>query len=68
MNIRELDRLVSKTDMTPTARLLLRHVRRAVYNGKTGEAVVSEYSWTVPVDGDGTPFRFQFRMKRSGRG
>ena len=65
MNVRELDRLVQQTEMTPTSKLLLRHVRRAVYNGKTGEAVVSEYSWTVPVEGDGTPFRFRFQMKRS---
>ena len=65
MNIRELDRLVSKTEMTPTTKLLLRYVRQAVYKGKTGEAEVREYSWTVPVDGDGTPMRFQFRMRRT---
>ena len=68
MNIRELDRLVSQTEMTPTSKLLLRHVRKAIYNGKTGEAEVREFSWSVPVDGDGTPMRFRFQMRRTPRG
>ena len=67
MNIRELDRLVSKTEMDSTTKLLLRHVRKAIYNGRTGEAEVREYSWSVPVDGDGTPMRFHFKMRRTPR-
>ena len=67
LTIRELDRLVSKTELTPTSKWALRHIRRAVVNGKAGTAVVSEASWTVAVDGDGTPVRFQFRMTRRDR-
>lgn len=68
LTVRELDRLVSKTELDPTTKLLLRHVRKAVINGRAGVAEVREYSWTVPVEGDGTPFRFQFRMRRERRG
>lgn len=64
LTIKELDRLVSNTELNPTTKLVLRHVRRAVINGRAGEATVSEASWTVPVDGDGTPVRFQFRLVR----
>lgn len=64
MTIRELDRLVSKTEMDPMTKLMLRHVRKMVYRGRTGEVEVREFSWTVPVDGDGAAFRFQFKMRR----
>lgn len=45
-------------------KLMLRHVRKMVYRGRTGEVEVREFSWTVPVDGDGAAFRFQFKMRR----
>ena len=64
MTIRELDRLVSKTELDPATRLVLRHVRKMVYRGRTGQAEVREFSWTVPVEGE-TPVRFSFRMKRA---
>lgn len=67
LTIRELDRLVSKTELTPTTKHLLRHVRRAVIDGRAGTAAVYEAAWTVAVDGDGTPVRFQFRMTRRDR-
>lgn len=67
LTIRELDRLVSKTELTPATKWMLRHVRRAVIDGRAGVAAVSEASWTIPVDGDGTPVRFQFRMTRRDR-
>ena len=64
MDIRDLDRLVQRTELDATTKLVLRHVRKAVVRGRVGEVVVGEYSWTVPVEGDGTPLRFSFRLKR----
>lgn len=70
MNVRELDRLVSKTDLTPTSKLMLRTVRRSVMRGKVrAPARIGRYNWTVIVEGfGGQGAKFTFSLKRTANG
>lgn len=65
MTIRELDRLVSKTELTPASKLMLRQVRKAVMRGKVDGPHMTRYTWTVGVNDFGGPgARFVFKLKR----
>ena len=65
MTIRELDRLVSKTEMTPNSKQALRVVRKAVMTGRCGDARSGSGSWTIAVDNrEGTMLRMSFSFKR----
>lgn len=66
MDIRELDRLVSRTELTPASKLMLRKVRRSVMRGKVRGPEVSRYAWSVIVDdfGDGGA-KVTFSLRRT---
>lgn len=64
MTTRELDRLVSQTEMTPAAKQALRVVRKAVMSGHATEPEVHRYDWKVGVsqrNGGGVRFSFSLR-------
>jgi hypothetical protein len=66
VTIRELDRLVSKTDLTPASKLLLRAVRKSAMRGKVRGPQLSRYSWAVIVEDFGSSgATFRFNLKRS---
>jgi hypothetical protein len=65
MTVRELDRLVTRTEMTPISKRALRNVRQAVISGRSGNALIGQYSWSVGVDTeDGQAVRTTFSFKR----
>lgn len=65
MTIQELDRLVSKTDLTPVAKQALREVRRGVMTGRVGDPEVSTAEWKVGYESrNGQSLRFVFSLKR----
>jgi len=65
MTVRELDRLVTRTEMTPLSKRALRNVRQAVISGRSGDPLVGEYSWSIGVDTeDGHAVRTTFSFKR----
>jgi hypothetical protein len=66
MDIRELDRLVSKTELTPTSKLLLRKVRRSIMKGKVaGPPQVGKYTWSVMVEDFGPGAKVTFQLRRA---
>lgn len=66
MDIRELDRLVSKTELTPTSKLMLRKVRRSVMAGKVrGKPEVGQYKWSIVVDDIGGGAKVTFTLRRA---
>lgn len=65
VTIRDLDRLVSKTELTPVSKKVLRSVRKAIVAGRTGETDIGRASWSVEVQSlHGTPLRIKFSFKR----
>lgn len=65
MTVQDLDRLVTRTDISPIAKQGLRRVRKAVVSGRCGDAVVGTGSWSVAMDTeDGMPVRMSFSFKR----
>ena len=65
MTIPELDRLVTKTDVTPSSKKALRGLRRALMQGRVGDPVVGEAEWSIGFDTfDGAPIRMTFSFKR----
>ena len=66
MTVRELDRLVSKTEMNPAAKRSLRHVREAVMSGRAADPAIGRYDWSVGVISKaGTPVRFRFSLRKA---
>lgn len=65
MTIRDLDRLVSKTEMTPTSKTMLRRVRKAVMSGQVVDSQQRKGTWTVALDSDGgSKVTMSFSFKR----
>jgi len=65
MTLRELDRLVSKTELDNNAKFALRGVRKAVLNGRCGNAEIGETSWSISMDTfEGQPIRMRFSFRR----
>ena len=65
MTIRELDRLITKTDLDPLSKHALRTVRKAVVTGRSGNPAIGEKFWSVTVDSaTGTPVRMSFRYRK----
>jgi hypothetical protein len=65
MTIRDLDRLVSKTEMTPASKTALKAVRRAVMSGRCGNAEVGTGNWSITLDTDaGYGVKMNFSFKR----
>lgn len=62
---RELDRLVSKTHLTPVSKQALREVRKAVMSGRTGDPDTGEAEWSIGiVTKGGSDVRFRFSFKK----
>ena len=69
MTIKELDRLVTLTDLTPSAKQMLRVVRSAVITGRCGDAQRGSGTWSVAMDTQsGTAMRMSFKYKRDTNG
>lgn len=65
MTVADLDRLVSRTEVNPIAKIGLKEVRRAVLTGRCGEPDVSEASWSISIDSEaGRQVRMSFSFKR----
>lgn len=68
MTIQELDRLISKTELTPASKQVLRKVRKAIMSGQQAHPVIGNYTWTIEVDNlEGVPTRLRFSMRRNER-
>ena len=65
MTIRDLDRLVSRTQLTQQSKMALRRVRRHVQSGEVGDAVIGKATWSVSIDNEeGQPLTMNFSFKR----
>jgi len=65
MTVRDLDRLVSKTDMNDVSKEALKVVRRAVLSGRCGDAEVGSGAWSIEIDTEfGRAVRMSFSFKR----
>jgi hypothetical protein len=49
MDTRDLDRLVTQTELSPLVKVALRRVRRAISEGNVESFSVSKHSWSVRV-------------------
>lgn len=64
MNTRELDRLVTKTEMSPFVKMALRRVRKAIATGDVTGLTISKHSWSVTVaDTRGLSCKWVFTLK-----
>lgn len=65
MSIKELDRLVSKTNMNEASKKALKHVRTAVLCGKCGSPNLASDRWSVTLENEyGFPMRLSFSFKK----
>ena len=61
---KELDRLVSKTYLTPIKKQALREVRRAALAGRASDPVLGEADWEISIGtrgGSNVSFRFAWK-------
>lgn len=49
MDTRDLDRLVSRTELSPLVKIALRRVRKAIDAGEVESFSISKNSWSVRV-------------------
>jgi hypothetical protein len=65
MTVRELDRLVTKTELSPVSKKALSFVRQAVISGVADGPDIGSASWSVAIDTlNGVPVRMNFSFKR----
>lgn len=65
MTVRELDRLVTKTELNPVTKSALRTVRKAIQTGRCGDTEVGTATWKVEIDSaNGVPMHMRFSFKR----
>lgn len=65
MTTRELDKLVSKTDITPGTKRALREVRQAVMTGYASDPVEGDAEWRIAISTrGGSAMRFSFSFKK----
>ena len=63
--IRDLDRLVSKTDLTPVSKTALRGVRRAIISGHAEDPHEGKADWSIEIlSKGGNTLRFRFSFKK----
>lgn len=63
--IRELDRLVSKTEINPVSKRALKEVRRAVMTGVATDADQNKAQWRIGISTvGGTVVHFSFSFKK----
>jgi hypothetical protein len=64
VNTRDLDRLVSQTELNPFVKLALRRVRKAIEQGEVTGFSISKRSWSVKVaNPQGLECTWVFTMK-----
>ena len=64
MDTRDLDRLVSKTELNPFVKMALRRVRRAAERGNVTGFKMTKHSWSVKVaDPKGLSCTWVFTLK-----
>lgn len=64
MDSRDLDRLVTKTELSPFVKIALRHVRKAIAQGEVTGFSISRKSWSVRVaDPKGLSCTWTFTLK-----
>lgn len=62
---RDLDRLVSRTNLTPVSKKVLREVRVAMMTGRASDPTVGEAEWSIGVvSRGGSSFRYRFSLKK----
>ena len=67
MTVSELDRFISKTELSPATKRALRTVRSSVISGTAGEPGINDISWSVSVETDGGyPAKMTFSWKKNG--
>lgn len=65
VDTKELDRLVSKTELSPISKQALREVRKAVVSGRATDPKVGDVDWEVGiVTRGGSSMVFRFSMKK----
>lgn len=69
MDTRELDRLVSKTELNPLVKVALRRVRRAIERGDVSGLSMSKNSWSVRVaEPNGLACTWTFYIRKDDNG
>lgn len=64
MDVRELDRMVSKTELNPFVKMALRRVRKVIETGQVTGLTISKNSWSVRVaDPRGLSCTWTFTLK-----
>jgi len=65
MDVRTLDRLVSKTELTPASKMMLKVVRKSIMKGRVKGPLMTDYSWTVMVqEFAGQSAKLTFKLKK----
>jgi hypothetical protein len=65
MTLKELDRLVTKTDMNEVSKKALRYVRSAVEKGKCSSATLGAGVWSVSLENElGSPLTMSFSFRK----
>jgi hypothetical protein len=65
MTVRELDRFISKTVLTPASKRALREVRSSIQTGTSGEPGIDAISWSVEIQTEGGyPATMRFSWKK----
>ncbi len=49
MDTRDLDRVISKTELSPLVKVFLRRVRKAIDSGDVKSFTVNKSSWSISV-------------------
>lgn len=64
MDIRTLDRMVSRTQLTQLDKRVLRKARKAAMSGRADGPYLSNYAWSVVVDDK----KFTFALRKDDDG
>lgn len=65
MTLKELDKLINKTEITPMSKKALAHIRSAINSGKCGAVSIGHTSWTVFVDNEyGNAMKMSFTLRK----
>lgn len=65
MDTRDLDRLVTKTELSPLVKVALRRVRKAIEAGEVESFQIDKYKWSVRVSNPkGLSCTWTFTMRK----
>jgi hypothetical protein len=66
VTIKQLDRLITSTQLDPVSKSLLRQVRKSVQTGTVGDAVIGKSRWSVTIESEaGQPMKMNFSFRRT---